>query len=173
VRECLPPPRTSSIHPNGVAPTSSGRILFDEQHRALRQNAEFVAHGARAGTGVSQVDAVRREHDQIDAPLHGIAHDFMSTVAEDDLLASRDMAFCKVSAEFCQMVVGRLLDAVVELTFLLRPDSRNDLDHMEQRDLCRAFTSKAGGNVQGLLVPIGQIHWHQDFPKHWAHPPRL
>jgi hypothetical protein len=44
---------------------------------------------------------------------------------------------------------------------------------MEQCDLSSAFGGKLCGNVQGLLVSIGQIHWHQDFPKHWSHPPLL
>ena len=41
---------------------------------------------------------------------------------------------------------------------------------MEQRDLSGAFVGKTCGNIQGLLVPIGQIHWHQNFSKHWAYP---
>jgi hypothetical protein len=77
----------------------------------------------------AHADAVRREHNQIDAGLHRIAHDFMR-MAEDDLLASPHTAFVKVSVEFRQMVSGWLLDAAIDLTLFSRPDARNQLDDM-------------------------------------------
>jgi hypothetical protein len=78
----------------------------------------------------AHADAVRREHDQIHADLHRVAHDFMRTATEDDLLTSRHMAFIKVSAEFRQMVPGRLLDTAIEIILFSWPDARNQLDDM-------------------------------------------
>jgi hypothetical protein len=94
----------------------------------------------------------------------------MRALAKNDLLTSRDLVGSEVAAEFRQMVAGGLLEATVELAFLLRPDARNDLDDMEQRDRSRAFGGQADGDVQGWLVAIGQIDWHQDLPEHATYP---
>jgi hypothetical protein len=41
---------------------------------------------------------------------------------------------------------------------------------MEQRDRSRAFGGQADGDVQGWLVAISQIDWHQDLPEHATYP---
>ena len=93
---------------------------------------------------------MRAEHDQINAHFHGIADDFLGTIAKDDLFASRHLHVFELSAEPGKMIPRRRFDAVVKVALLLNPQPWNDLYDMQQGDLAIAFICKLSRRYRWL-----------------------
>jgi hypothetical protein len=63
--------------------------------------------------------------------VHGIADDFLGTIAEDDLFSSRHMQFFELAAESAEMIPRGSLDAVVKVALLLDPQPWDNLHDMQ------------------------------------------
>ena len=73
---------------------------------------------------------MRAQDDELNTHFHGIADDFLGTIAKDDRFASRHMHFFEPSAKPGKMIPRRRFDAVVKVALPLNPQPWDDLYDM-------------------------------------------
>jgi hypothetical protein len=142
------------------------RVSLHEEHRALGEDADLVAHRPPAGGGVLQVDPVRCQHDEISPHLRGIAHNLRGAVAEDDLLPAGHPTLFQRVAEPREVVVGPPFEAGVEFSVFRRSHLTDHLDDVEECHLSVVLLHETCGDLQRGLVRVCQVDQHEDVLKH-------
>ena len=79
-------------------------LPFDQQYWALRENTDLIAQCAPIPPRILKINPMRAQDDQLNTHFHGIADDFLGTIAKDDLLASRHMHFFELSSKSGEMI---------------------------------------------------------------------
>ncbi len=112
------------------------------------------------------VDAVRREHDEVDLQVRCLLEDGLGPPAEDDLVAGPHSGLGETVGDHRQLGRRPRLELAVEVGHLVEVHVLDDLDHVQQRDLGAVAARGLQGDQDRRLVLVGEVQRHQQTAEH-------